>query len=351
MYQIAALHGTFAVKASLCSDRRMTRSLTLFLLLLLALGVRSAAVFSSASLKSDELFASPTKTDRVGRIVAPVMINGRGPFRMVIDTGASHSTVSPALAEALGLKPDQDQGIIVNGITGTAMLPSVAIESLEAGRFLLHNVRLPVVWGSVMAGADGILGVASLQTERLMVDFKWNRVVIVEAGRSAPAGFVRIAAKRLADGLFVVPARVDGIPVQAVLDTGSQRSLGNLALREALHTDRGRRTLLLVTDVYGATTASKAGEVHLVPQVDLGKIQLNRLAVVFGDFDIFKVWDMQDTPTLIVGMDVLGTARALAFDFQRSDVYIKSVDYESNANSTRGLGMRATHTIGTDPGH
>ena len=41
------------------------------------------------------LFASPTTRDHIGRIVVPVKINGRGPFRFIVDTGASDSTVSP----------------------------------------------------------------------------------------------------------------------------------------------------------------------------------------------------------------------------------------------------------------
>jgi hypothetical protein len=31
-------------------------------------------------------------------IVAPVMINGKGPFRLIVDTGASYSTISPQLS-------------------------------------------------------------------------------------------------------------------------------------------------------------------------------------------------------------------------------------------------------------
>src|SRR5580704_18446199 len=54
------------------------------------------------------LFASPTTRDHIGRIVAPVMVNGRGPYRFIIDTGASDSTVSPDLARTLGLQPTED---------------------------------------------------------------------------------------------------------------------------------------------------------------------------------------------------------------------------------------------------
>jgi hypothetical protein len=35
-------------------------------------------------------FVAPTRRDRIGRILAPVLVNGQGPFRLVLDTGASH---------------------------------------------------------------------------------------------------------------------------------------------------------------------------------------------------------------------------------------------------------------------
>ena len=325
----------------------MSRALALLCVLTLLVALPSADVQSSTSLKSDQLFASPTKLDRIGRIVAPVTINGKGPFRLVIDTGASHSTISPALAELLGLTPQAEPGIWVNGITGAALLPSVQIERLEVGRISVENSRVPVVWGSVMANTDGILGVASFKTERLFVDFKWNRVSIIEGGhRAAPAGFQRIPFTRLDDGLIVVPAKVGGVSVKAIIDTGAQRTLGNFALREALRTDRGRGKLLLVTNVYGATTESKTGEVHIVPSIRLGATTLNKVAVVYGDFHIFDVWNLKSAPTLIVGMDVLGSVRALAIDFQRSELYLKSVDYDSMQQSGRGLGMRAQRAIG-----
>jgi hypothetical protein len=48
-------------------------------------------------------FVAPTLRDKIGRIWAPVWINGKGPFRLVLDTGANHSGVTLEVAELLGL--------------------------------------------------------------------------------------------------------------------------------------------------------------------------------------------------------------------------------------------------------
>src|SRR3984957_10417296 len=108
------------------------------------------------------LLAVPTRIDRIGRIVVPVMINGQGPFRFIVDTGASHSVVSPALAAKLGLTPTPAAAILVNGMTGTAQVPGVTIAKLQAGDLAIEDTNFPVVWAPLMAGADGILGAAGL---------------------------------------------------------------------------------------------------------------------------------------------------------------------------------------------
>src|SRR5690349_2010544 len=51
-------------------------------------------------------FVARTLRDRIGRIWAPVLINGHGPFRLVLDTGASDSAITAPVAQALGLVPE-----------------------------------------------------------------------------------------------------------------------------------------------------------------------------------------------------------------------------------------------------
>jgi predicted aspartyl protease len=274
------------------------------------------------------LLASPTRVDQIGRILAEVMLNGQGPFRFVIDTGASHCTISPATAEALGLSPTADSTIVVHGITGTEALPAVPIKRLQAGDLVLENIRVPVVSAPMLAGTDGILGAAGFTRERILVDFGHDQVVIARGhGMSAIADFVRIPARRIPGGLIVVRALIDGIPVSAVIDTGSERTIGNLALRDALHVKHpSASATVLTTSVYGATPEVSPGEVEIAPVIALGTARISGLPVVFGGFHIFKVWNLEREPVLILGMDALGTLQGLSIDFAQSALYLKSPD-------------------------
>jgi predicted aspartyl protease len=63
-------------------------------------------------------YVAPTRRDQIGRIWAPVFINGRGPFRLVLDTGASHSAITAMVALALGIPTDQSPPVTLRGVTG-----------------------------------------------------------------------------------------------------------------------------------------------------------------------------------------------------------------------------------------
>ena len=51
-------------------------------------------------------YVAPTRRDRIGRIWAPVYINNKGPFRMVLDTGANHSAVIASVVYHAAVRPE-----------------------------------------------------------------------------------------------------------------------------------------------------------------------------------------------------------------------------------------------------
>lgn len=278
--------------------------------------------------KDDLLFASPTTVDHIGRVVVPVTINGQGPFRFIVDTGANHSTISPQLVQALKLQTVPGPTVILDGITGTEQVSYVSIDSLQAGDFILDDTVLPVVAESVMAGADGILGAAGIATKSLLIDFQHNHVAIAPwMGSGARRQGVKIQAARVAGGLIVLNTMVGRIPVRAVLDTGAERTLGNLALREAVRSQGPQRKgfMAQLTSVYGATKEIEAGEVVRAPTISIDSLRISDASIVYGDFHIFKVWDLQKEPALILGMDVLGTLTSLNIDFKNLTVYAGSL--------------------------
>lgn len=279
----------------------------------------------AAEVEEGPRLATPTTLDRMGRILAPVMVNGRGPFRFILDTGANRSAISRATLEAAGLSLDGASMVNVHGITGTAVLPAVLVPSFRAGDLEFENQRFPVLPTAVFGDADGILGIDCLQDARIEVDFAGDVVTIRPSPRRrARPDYLVIPAHSRHGGLLLVDGRVGGIRVKAILDTGAERSLGNDALRQALASRSRRESGAVATNVIGATPHVTEGTSFVAPTISLGGARLKQLMVTFGDLHVFNLWSLNDQPALLIGMDLLGTLRNFVVDYPRREFHLRA---------------------------
>ena len=269
----------------------------------------------------EPLFAAPTRLDRIGRVMTHVMVNGKGPFRFVIDTGASRSTLAPHLARSLGLNNSVGRNVMLNGVTGAAEVATVAVDSIEIGQIRFEDQNLPVIFTSIMGNADGILGVAGFKDQRIDVDFRRDRVsVLASDGRRPNYSMVTARAQRNDNGLMIIDVRVGrGIHAKAVIDTGAERTLGNLALQNALNRGRKKRDMVEAV-VHGATPDIADGQVQQIKEARIGDMILSNLEVIFADFHVFKLWRLDQEPALLIGMDMLGVLDRLVIDYRRNEV-------------------------------
>ncbi len=54
----------------------------------------------------------------------------------------------------------------------------------------------------------------------------------------------------------------------------------------------------------------------------MGSVAITNMRVVFGDFEVFQMWEVNDEPAIVLGMDVLGTTSAMMLDFTRKELSI-----------------------------
>ena len=270
----------------------------------------------------EPLFAAPTRLDRIGRVMTHVMVNGKGPFRFVIDTGASRSTLAPHLAKALNLKPSVGRNVMLNGVTGAAEVFTVAVDSIEIGALRFEKQDLPVIFTSIMGNADGILGVAGFQDQRIDVDFKRDRVsVLTSNGKRPHYSMVTARAERNDNGLMIVDVRVGRrIKAKAVIDTGAERTLGNLALQREMNKNRRKKREVVSAVVHGATPDIADGDVQEIKEATMGDMTLTNMEVIFADFHVFKLWGLHEQPAMLIGMDMIGVLDRLVIDYRRNEV-------------------------------
>ena len=210
---------------------------------------------------------------------------------------------------------------MLNGVTGAAEVSTVAVDSIEIGALRFEKQDLPVIFTSIMGNADGILGVAGFQDQRIDVDFKRDRVSVLESNGKRPHySMVTARATRNMNGLMIVDVRVGRrIRAKAVIDTGAERSLGNLALQTAMNKGHKKRDPVSAV-VHGATPDIADGDVQVIREATIGDMNLTNLEVIFADFHVFKLWGLDKEPAMLIGMDMLGVLERLVIDYRRNEV-------------------------------
>jgi hypothetical protein len=191
------------------------------------------------------------------------------------------------------------------------------------GDLMLQPDPLPVV-ADVFGGADGLLGTEGLQDHRIFIDFRHDVINISRSKNvAAQNGFSALHFIPGPEQLPVVRARVGSVDVRAVIDTGSQATIGNEALRAALRSKRrynGRESEDRVT---GATGESQTGVGANLSPVYLGSLVVRNARVTFADLHIFEHWGLKDQPAMVIGMDLIGLADQLVIDYRRGELQIR----------------------------
>lgn len=276
-----------------------------------------------AVIADEPRYVAATRVDKIGRIWAPVSVNGQGPFRLVLATGASHTALTPHLAEALGIQANPADTVMLHGATGSAAVPMVPVESLEIGDFLMEPRRLAVI-PDALGGADGVLGIDGLADKRIHIDFRHDRITIMRSRNQRAGGGYTTIPVSLLRGLLVVDASMGGVPVKAIIDTGGQVTLGNQALRLALAERRGDGVQDGKLDqVFGSTLDMQVGTRLETPALRLGTLMVRSPAMTFADFEIFKHWKLTEEPAMLIGMDVLGLLDTLIIDYRRRELQVR----------------------------
>lgn len=255
-----------------------------------------------------------SENDYYERLTVPVTIEGQGPFRFMIDTGAQATVVTRGLTEKLALKPVGMATVVGMGSSRSVQL--VGLDGLEFAERVLDNIAAPVLEARHV-GADGILGLDSLQDLRVLIDFRAETIAVNDADLlGGNRGYeIIVRARHRLGRLIITDATVDGVRTALILDTGAQSSFGNSRLEARLRT----RNLEEVrsTDVNGAQVL---GNRHYTKAVEIQGLELTNVPVTFTDSPAFAALGLDKKPALILGMRDLRLFDRVAIDFATRQV-------------------------------
>jgi predicted aspartyl protease len=254
--------------------------------------------------------------ERYERVTVPVTIKGQGPFRFMVDTGAQATVVSSALAERLGLTERSPATLI--GMASRAAVEITEIPQLALGSREFHIRSAPILEAENIGGADGILGLDSLQDQRVLIDFDKQRIFVADAKQlGGDHGYeIVVKARRKLGQLIITGARVDGIDVDVIVDTGSQASIGNMALFDRMRRARGLGENTL-TDVNGHDLTST---VKVVRSLRIDEMNVSAIPIMFADAPPFAALGLESKPALILGVEQLKLFRRVAIDFPKQRI-------------------------------
>jgi hypothetical protein len=122
-------------------------------------------------------------------------------------------------------------------------------------------------------------------------------------------------------GLLAADVRIGTIRARAIIDTGAQRTVGNLALRNALMRRPPRKPAS--EDIIGVTLDVQQGESLTTPLIVFGNFYVRGARMMFGDMYLFEHWQLTRQPTVLIGMDVLGLLDMLIIDYKKRELQIR----------------------------
>lgn len=271
-----------------------------------------AVLDETLAIGGDDVNARKVET----RLSVEVHVNGHGPYQFVVDSGADTSVVGLRVARSLRLP--LGTSTILNGMTDRSIVDRVRVDSLTLGPGTIRNLELPALREEDLGG-DGMIGIDALVRRRLMMDFDKRLIRVEDAlkpSKSIP-GEIVVTAKRRRGQLILTEVRAGSLSLDAVIDTGSEITIGNLLLREKLIKRRQKFETIAATGVTGKTVNL---EIAWIRDLRIGRITVRNLPVAFADLPPFQVFGLADQPALLLGTDVLETFRRVSLDFHARKV-------------------------------
>ena len=214
-------------------------------LMALALGITGARADDSAAECSSNLrmlnsVQMQATTDRTVMVV-PVKIDNVDK-KLLLDTGGLVSQISRATADKLDL-PERYREQRLFDLAGNSSNAQATVPKLTLGAQNQSEVPMAVAANPDIGASlpyDGLLATDLFPGDDIDMDFGARRLTTFAPdhcqGRVLywPADHVAVVPVTESDNLIIIPVMVDGHPLNAVLDTGSQYTVMNMAVANQL---------------------------------------------------------------------------------------------------------------------
>ncbi|MDH5546957.1 MAG: retroviral-like aspartic protease family protein [Gammaproteobacteria bacterium] len=133
---------------------------------------------SKRRLTSPNVIEIPMKTQGNNLFVDAILNHSSPPMHFLVDTGASLTTISPQVANALGVFHGDDTSVVsVSTANGTVSAPKITLENVAVADAQVDDVET-VVLANMGEGIDGLLGLSFLQHFDVEISNEENLLIL-----------------------------------------------------------------------------------------------------------------------------------------------------------------------------
>lgn len=256
--------------------------------------------------------------DAIARMTVPVNIEGSGPFEFIIDTASQRTILSKEIAGNLTLEIEDVVNIIA--LAGTTSVQTVYVPELTLGTRSYGGLISPT-FRSDYIGADGVLGLDSLQGQRILFDLLDRKISVEDTKikrKSRSRREIVVTARRRSGQLIFTNATISGIKTSVIIDTGGELSIGNKALQRSL---RMRSSALEKTSLVDVTGRSVSADYGIAKELHIGRARFGIIPIAFADIAPFEALNLKKRPAMFLGMNALRQFDRVAIDFANRKIY------------------------------
>lgn len=289
----------------------------------------ASTLLAAAMLCHGAQAAAPLSPAGDGHQTVPVMVNGKGPFPFILDSGAEVSAVYQWFANQARLPKKPGPPEKISGMTGSSYLPAYMIDTLRMDGHVAKGINADLLPNRRDKGRQaGVLGNDFLADAVAVFDFPCKHIeiharpaaaaqmAVIVGDQSAP-----VVATRITDTALVsVPVSVNGAASVALFDTGNRETKINSSFARAAGLDPDSSAFHAAAPILGATLVSMTPKTGSIGTVKVGTVSLGDVRAQVIDMPVMKSL-FGDRPAMVLGADLMQDFRVV-YDHQQNRIWL-----------------------------
>ena len=159
-----------------------------------------------------------------GHVSLDVSVNGKGPYRFLLDSGAGTTFISEELGRELGLESQGEFPVVGGG--GYNGMGLAAIDSLNIGQLSLYLERISLIDLSVLTSGgnkepQGIVGYDFFARFPLRFDFAGEKMIVYKPEHDPFPDSGLTEGLEIYNQAIILEAAINGEPIRLMLDLGA----------------------------------------------------------------------------------------------------------------------------------